>query len=84
MHFVCSRRIIITNVRDEQDKLVREAAAAIRGSVSELARRISVSRRGIADWQAGAREMPGPVRILLRIVIAHPELLPAQAKEDAA
>lgn len=50
---------------NEQNILIRQAAAAMGCSVSELARRINCNRRTIANWQAGKSAMPGPARLLL-------------------
>ena len=50
---------------NEQNILIRQAAAAMGCSVSELARRINCNRRTIANWQAGISPIPGPARLLL-------------------
>lgn len=55
---------------NEQNILIRQAAAAMGCSVSELARRIDCKRRTIANWQANKSAIPGPVRLLLAMLAA--------------
>jgi DNA-binding transcriptional regulator YiaG len=41
----------------------------------EASRRLEVDGRTVRRWIAGDREIPGPVRVLLRTWLAHPKLL---------
>ena len=52
-----------------------EARSAVGLSQQDFARLLGVSARTLQDWEQGRREPTGAARTLLRLAIAHPEVL---------
>ncbi len=79
-----SMRRLITR-RDgtvEKDEIIpakRWALTAARAhtglSQAEFAKLLGVSKRTLQEWEQGRKEPSGPARLLLKIVIRHPEVL---------
>lgn len=54
---------------------IAEARSRLGMSQSELARLMGVSTRTLQDWEQGRRKPTGAAQTLLRVAIAHPEVL---------
>lgn len=52
-----------------------EARARVGLSQQEFARLLGVSARTLQDWEQGRREPTGAAKTLLRVAVAHPEVL---------
>lgn len=52
-----------------------EARARVGLSQQEFALLLGVSPRTLQDWEQGRREPTGAARTLLRVAVAHPEIL---------
>lgn len=54
---------------------LRDALDELNLTQTEAARRLHVSLRTVQNWVAGTHEVPGPVEVLIRTWLRHPELL---------
>lgn len=54
-----------------------EARASVGLSQQEFAILLGVSARTLQDWEQGRREPTGAAKTLLRVAVAHPEVLRA-------
>jgi putative transcriptional regulator len=54
---------------------IAEARSRLGMSQSELAALMGVSPRTLQDWEQGRRKPTGAAQTLLRVAIAHPEVL---------
>ena len=54
-----------------------EARASVGLSQQEFALLLGVSARTLQDWEQGRREPTGAAKTLLRVAVAHPEVLRA-------
>ena len=54
---------------------IAEARSRLGMSQSELASLMGVSTRTLQDWEQGRRKPTGAAQTLLRVAIAHPEVL---------
>ena len=54
-----------------------EARASVGLSQKEFALLLGVSARTLQDWEQGRREPTGAAKTLLRVAVAHPEVLRA-------
>ena len=54
-----------------------QARASVGLSQQEFAALLGVSARTLQDWEQGRREPTGAARTLLRVAVAHPEVLRA-------
>lgn len=54
-----------------------EARASVGLSQQDFAILLGVSARTLQDWEQGRREPTGAARTLLRVAVAHPEILRA-------
>ena len=54
-----------------------EARASVGLSQQEFAVLLGVSARTVQDWEQGRREPTGAAKTLLRVAVAHPEVLRA-------
>ena len=54
-----------------------EARASVGLSQQEFALLLGVSARTLQDWEQGRREPTGAAKTLLRVAVAHPEILRA-------
>lgn len=54
---------------------LRDALDTLDLTQTEAARRLHVSLRTVQNWCAGTHEVPGPVEVLIRTWLHHPELL---------
>jgi len=52
-----------------------KARAQVGLSQQEFARLLGVSARTLQDWEQGRREPNGAAKTLLRVAVAHPEIL---------
>jgi putative transcriptional regulator len=52
-----------------------EARAQVGLSQQDFARLLGVSARTLQDWEQGRREPNGAAKTLLRVAVAHPEIL---------
>lgn len=52
-----------------------EARAQVGMSQQEFAALLGVSARTLQDWEQGRREPNGAAKTLLRVAVAHPEIL---------
>jgi putative transcriptional regulator len=52
-----------------------EARARVGLSQHDFARLLGVSERTLQDWEQGRREPTGAAKTLLRVAVAHPEVL---------
>ena len=52
-----------------------ESRASVGLSQQEFAALLGVSARTLQDWEQGRREPTGAARTLLRVAVAHPEVL---------
>ncbi|HEV6966788.1 MULTISPECIES: helix-turn-helix domain-containing protein [Roseateles] len=52
-----------------------EARSRVGLSQQEFARLLGVSARTLQDWEQGRREPTGAAKMLLRVAVAHPEVL---------
>ncbi|MBC7860363.1 MAG: helix-turn-helix domain-containing protein [Burkholderiaceae bacterium] len=52
-----------------------EARAQVGLSQQDFARLLGVSARTLQDWEQGRREPNGAAKTLLRVAVAHPEVL---------
>ena len=52
-----------------------EARAQVGLSQHDFAQLLAVSARTLQDWEQGRREPNGAARTLLRVAVAHPEVL---------
>lgn len=52
-----------------------EARSRVGLSQQEFARLLGVSARTLQDWEQGRREPTGAAKMLLRVAVAHPEIL---------
>lgn len=62
----------VTRVRLPQ---AAEARSKIGLSQQEFAHLLGVSARTLQDWEQGRREPTGAAKMLLRVAVAHPEIL---------
>ena len=51
------------------------ARAALGLTQGALSSALGCGRRSVQYWEDGGRVIPGPVALLIRLLVAHPELL---------
>lgn len=54
---------------------LREALEKLGLTQVAAAKRLHVSLRSVQNWVAGSHDVPGPVKVLVRTWLRHPELL---------
>lgn len=60
---------------------LRDALDTLDLTQTEAARRLHVSLRSVQNWCAGKHEVPGPVKVLIRTWLRHPQLLQEASDE---
>jgi hypothetical protein len=66
-----------------EENIVRTALGALNLSAPEFARLIGVTPRAVTLWLASQREVPGPVRAYVRLLLSIPSALRRSELENA-
>ena len=72
---VATTKILCTGGGTVTADELREALAELGLNQTQAAERLDVSLRTVQNWCAGVHEVPGPVVVLIRTWLRHPELL---------
>ncbi len=69
------RKGVAARVTNVEISAAAQARASVGLSQQEFASLLGVSARTLQDWEQGRREPTGAAKTLLRVAVAHPEVL---------